>query len=306
MMRVIRDLDQVNLEKPTVVTIGAFDGLHLGHRALLAQLVRQAHRTERLGAVLTFDPLPRELLAPDSNTTCLMTIEDKVELLEAWGLDIAVILPFTAELAGTSARDFVQMLCQHLHMAELWVGWDFALGRGRTGNVATLQKLGRALGFAVKVVEPVHDGEVVISSTEIRRLIGAGRVREAADMLGRYHELRGQVIHGDGRGSQLGFPTANLEVPAHCAIPSQGVYAVYATLVGTKRPAVANIGIRPTFGPGERTIEVHILDFRRQIYGEEMLIEFVERLRSERCFADQKALCAQIEKDIAQAREILQ
>ncbi len=304
-MRVIHDLNQVHLEQPTVVTIGAFDGLHLGHRELLAQLVRQARETGHLSAVLTFDPLPREVLAPDSNATCLMTIEDKVELLEAWGIEIAVVLPFTAELAATSARDFVQMLCQHLHMAELWVGWNFALGRGRTGNVATLKKLGRAIGFAVHVVEPVHDGEVVVSSTEIRRLIGAGRVHEAAEMLGRYHALKGRVIRGDGRGTKLGFPTANLDVPGHCAVPAQGVYAVYTAVDDTKYPAVANIGVRPTFGPGERTVEIHILDFQAQIYGKEIVVEFVERLRSERRFGGAAALCAQIEEDVSRAREIL-
>jgi len=304
-MRVIRNLDQVKLGQPTVVTIGAFDGLHLGHQELLAKLVGQARRTQRLSAVVTFDPMPREVLAPESNTTCLMTIEEKVELLESWGLDVAVILPFTAELSKTSARDFVQLLCSHLQMAELWVGWDFALGRGRAGNVATLQKLGPGMGFRVHVVEPVHDGDVVISSTEIRRLIGAGRVREAAEMLGRYHMLKGQVIRGDGRGMQLGYPTANLELHGHCAIPAHGVYAVYASFGDRKRPGVANIGVRPTFGPSEPTIEVHALDFQGQLYGEEVLVEFVERLRSERRFVDKEALCAQIEEDVARAREIL-
>jgi len=305
-MRVIRSLDQLKLERPTVVTIGAFDGLHLGHRELLEQLVRRACRTASLSAVLTFDPLPREVLAPEQNTTCLITTEDKVQLLEAWGIDIAVVLPFTTQLAGTSARDFVHMLCQHLHMIELWVGWDFALGRGRAGNVAALQKLGRAMGFEVKVLEPVQDGDVVISSTEIRRLIGAGRVQEAAEMLGRYHAVRGQVIQGDGRGRRLGYPTANVELRSHCAVPAHGVYAVSASVGGRKLPGVANIGVRPTFGLSEPTIEVHILDFQGSIYGEEILVEFVERLRSERRFADEEALCTQIKEDVARAREILQ
>lgn len=304
-MRIIRDLEQVNLQQPSVVTIGAFDGLHLGHRELLVQLVRQARSTQRLSVVVTFDPLPREVLAPESNMTCLMTIEDKVKLLEAWGLDIAIVLPFTVELSRTSARDFVQLLCQHLHLTELWVGWDFALGRGRTGDVAALQRFGQAMGFVVHVVEPVQDGEVVISSTEIRKLIGAGRVREAAEMLGRYHILKGRVIHGDGRGRRLGYPTANLDVFSHCAVPAHGVYAVYASFAGTRHSGVANIGIRPTFGPGKTTIEVHILNFQGQIYGQEMSIEFVDHLRSERRFANQEALCGQIVEDVARAREIL-
>jgi riboflavin kinase/FMN adenylyltransferase len=305
-MRVIRDPDRVHLDQPTVVTVGAFDGLHLGHHELLAQLVRRARDTKRTSVVLTFDPLPREVLHPEGNTTCLMTIDDKLQLLGQWGLDVAVVLPFTGELASTTARDFVRMLHGHLQMTELWVGWDFALGRERSGSVSTLGKLGKTLGFEVRVVEPVREGGVVISSTEIRRLIAAGRVGEAAEMLGRYHELRGQVVHGDGRGRKLGFPTANLDVREHCAIPANGVYAVYATVGGAKYRAVANVGLRPTFGPGERAIEVHLLDFQGLFYGQEMTVQFVERLRSERRFGNQEALCAQIAADIRHARAVLQ
>lgn len=305
-MRIIRDLHQANVGRETVLTIGAFDGLHVGHQELLRRLMRRARQTERLSAVLTFDPLPRTVLGPANNTICLTTVEDKIRLLQQWGLDLLIILPFTRELANTSSRDFVQMLCEHLRMSELWVGWDFALGRGRSGNVSTLRNLGRAMGFQLHVIEPVNDGEVVISSTEIRNLITNGRVREAAEMLGRYHQLTGVVVAGEGRGKDLGFPTANLRVPDHCALPGMGTYAVYASFRGERHPAVVNIGCRPTFGAGECTVEVHLLDFDADLYGQQIHIQFVERLRAERRFPSPDALRAQIERDVATAREILQ
>lgn len=304
-MRIIHDLHQVNIERETVLTIGAFDGLHLGHQDLLRRLVRRARQTERFGGVVTFDPLPRAILSPANNAICLTTTDDKIGLLEQWGLDILAILPFTPELARTSARDFAQMLYQHLHMTELWVGWDFALGRGREGNVPILKKLGTAMGFHVHVITPVRDGEVLISSTQIRNLLSAGRVHEAAEMLGRYHQLKARVVTGAARGKQLGFPTANLQVPPHCALPANGVYAVYVTTRSKRYSAVANIGFRPTFGGGDRNVEVHLLDFSGDLYGEEISVQFVERLRDERHFPDTAALRAQIEQDIARAREIL-
>jgi len=305
-MRIIRDLHQAQSEHETVLTIGAFDGLHLGHQDLLQQLIHRTQQTDRVSGVVTFDPLPRTILHPASNTICLTTTEDKIELLTQWGLDLLVILPFTPELARTSARDFVQMLCEYLHMTELWIGWDFSLGRGRAGNASALTKLGKAMGFHVHVIDPVRDGPVVISSTQIRHLITAGRVREAAEMLGRYHQLRAVVISGEGRGKRLGFPTANLQLSEHCAVPASGVYAAYVAYREQRFPAVANIGCRPTFGEEEHGVEAHLLDLDGNLYGEHIGLQFVERLREERRFPNAEALCAQIEKDIAQAREILQ
>ncbi len=304
-MKVIRDLTQAETDRETVLTIGAFDGLHLGHQELLRQLMRRAYQTDRCGGMVTFDPLPRTILRPDDNTTCLTTTEDKIHLLSQWGLDLLVILPFTRKLAQTSARDFTQRLCTHLRMAELWIGWDFALGRGRAGNARTLTRLGQTMGFRVQIIEPVRDGSVVVSSTQIRHLITEGRVREAADMLGRYHQARGTVIVGEGRGRQLGFPTANLQLSEHCALPASGVYAGYFLCGDQRFPAVANIGCRPTFGEGEQCVEVHLLDFRGDLYGREVGFQFVERLRAECRFTNPAALVVQIEKDIARAREIL-
>jgi len=305
-MRIIRDLHRANAGRETVLTIGAFDGLHLGHQELVRKLILRARQMDRISAVLTFDPLPRAVLDPEGNTTCLTTLEDKIRLFDEWGLDLLVILPFTRELANTSAQEFARKLREHLQMVELWVGWNFALGRGRSGNVSALQRIGKVMGFQVHVVGPVSDGQVPISSTEIRNLIAAGRVREAAEMLGRYHQLNGLVVTGDDRGKELGFPTANLDVREQCAIPAAGVYAAYASISSGRYSAVVNIGFRPTFGAGERTVEAHLLDFGGDLYGQEMVVEFVERLRGERRFPHAVALCAQIEKDITRAREILQ
>ena len=305
-MQVIRDLLQSNLDRETVLTIGAYDGLHLGHQELLQRLMRRAHETERYSAVVTFDPLPRAVLAPESNAVCLTSIEDKVRLLSEWGLDVLAILPFTEELARTSARGFVQMLHQHLHMTELWIGWDFALGYRREGDATALERLGRELGYQLHVIQPVRDGEAVISSTQIRHLLSEGRVAEAAEMLGRYHRLRGVVVPGKGVGRELGFPTANLRVDQGCAVPASGVYAVYATVGEERLPAAVNIGFAPTLGRNERSVEVHLLEFDgRELYGKVVLVEFVERLREERRFPDRQGLRTQIAKDVARARETL-
>jgi riboflavin kinase/FMN adenylyltransferase len=305
-MKVIRDLNRAETDGETILTIGAFDGLHLGHQGLLRQLLRRAQQTDRCSGMVTFDPLPRTILRPADHTTCLTTTEDKISLLAQWGLDLLVILPFTRELARTSARDFVHMLCTHLQMAELWIGWDFCLGRGRAGNARTLSKLGQAMGFQVHIIEPVREGSAIVSSTQIRQLITEGRVREAAEMLGRYHQIGGTVIAGKGRGRQLGFPTANLQVAEHCAIPGSGVYAGYVVLGHQQHYAVANIGYRPTFGEEERSVEVHLLDFDGDLYGREVWLQFVERLRAERRFASVEGLRRQIGQDIVRAQEILQ
>jgi riboflavin kinase/FMN adenylyltransferase len=305
-MRIIADPQQANLESDTVLTIGAFDGLHLGHQGLLKRLMARARQTQRLSGVVTFDPLPREVLDPKSNTICLSGIEDKALLLEQWGLDVLVVLRFDLELARTSAQDFVQMLHTHLRMRELWIGWDFALGHKRVGNATALKKLGTALGFQLHVIRPVRDGQAVISSTQIRSLIGAGLVREAAEMLGRYHQMRATVVAGQGRGRQLGYSTANLQPARHCAVPADGTYAAYVVYGGQRYLALAHIGQRPTFGPGRRVVEAHLLGFDGDLYGQEVLIQFVDRLREERRFANEDALRAQIKKDIARAREILE
>lgn len=298
-MRIIRDLHEASVERETVLTVGTFDGLHLGHQRLLRRLMRSARASERLSGVVTFDPLPRTLLAPESNLMCLTTIEDKIELLQSWGLDLVVIVPFTWEVARTSARDFLRPLCERLRMAELWVGWNFALGRGREGNVATLQQLGQEMGFRVHVVQPVRDGGAAISSTQIRSLLRAGHVREAGEMLGRNYSVRGILVPEAGEGWLSGSPVAFLQVRDICTVPTQGVYAAYVVLQGKRYHAVANIGAHPN------SVEVLLLDSPSELYGNEVRLEFVEYVRHEPLSADGGERAAQAGKVVEHARETL-
>jgi riboflavin kinase/FMN adenylyltransferase len=304
-MEVIDDLTRADLRQDTVLTIGAFDGVHRGHQALIEAVIERARATGRLAAVITFHPHPAVVLAPERAPRSLTTPGDKVALLEGLGVDLVVLLPFDREVAATSARDFVEMIARHLRLRELWVGNDFALGRNREGNVPRLRELGRDLGYEVHVVEPVVDGSESISSSRIRALLQEGRVAEAAQLLGRYHSLSGEVVVGAQRGRILGFPTANLEVRPERAVPADGVYAVYASLGRERYPAVANVGVRPSFDNGQRTVEIHILDFDGEIYGCDLVVEFVARLRDERRFEDIDDLVSQIERDSQSAREIL-
>lgn len=304
-MLVIDDLAEAELNRDSVLTIGAFDGVHRGHQHLIHQLVERARCTHRLAGLITFHPHPSVVLAGRNPAKYITTPGEKAALLERLGLDIVAILPFSREVAQVSAWDFIQMVHHHLRMIELWVGADFALGRNREGDVRALQEMSERLGFKVQVVEPlVWQGEI-ISSTRIRSLLRKGRVREAACLLNRYPSLVGEVVRGTQRGRCIGFPTANLEVRAERAVPADGVYAVYVLLGEERYPGVANIGVRPSFDNGERTVETHILDFQGDIYGCDLVVEFVERLRSERRFTEIDALKAQIEQDISRARLIL-
>jgi riboflavin kinase/FMN adenylyltransferase len=306
-VQVIRDLAQAQVEHDTVLTIGAFDGLHMGHQDLLRRLIQSARECQRRSGVVTFDPLPRTLFAPDNAVICLTTIEDKVELLESWGVDLLIIIPFTWEVAQTSARDFVHPLRERARMVDLWVGWNFALGRGREGDVAQLKRLGSDMGFTVHVVEPVRDGAVIVSSTQIRNLLNAGQVREAAEMLGRFYQFWGVIVPAVGRERHVGFPTARLQVLDVCTLPASGVYAGYVTARKQVHRAVANIGTcGPSFEPAAPVVEVHLLDVGEVVSGERVRLQFVERLRDERRFSSVEASRRQTHKDIAQAREILQ
>lgn len=305
-MEIIDNLSSVNLNHETLITIGAFDGVHRGHQYLIQQMVAEARQTKRLAGLITFHPHPSAVLSPYNPTRYLSTPGEKAALLERLGLDIMAILPFDQTMAQTPARDFIDQVRRHLHMVELWVGADFALGRDREGDVETLRALGQDMGFIVRIIEPLTWQGQIISSTRIRSLILKGKVRQAAQLLGRYPSLAGEVVRGSHRGHCLGFPTANLEVRKERVIPADGIYAVYVRLGEERHQGVANVGVRPSFEiGGERIVEVHILDFNEDIYGCDLVVEFVERLREERRYADVAELKAQIERDIAQARHIL-
>jgi riboflavin kinase / FMN adenylyltransferase len=304
-METIRDLVSAHLTRPTVLTIGSFDGIHRGHQYLIRQVVERAAQIGAASALVTLHPHPKVVLRPDSPLQYLSTIEERLDLLAPLGLDYAVVFPFSLEMSQTRARDFVQMLIDHLHMVEIFCGADFALGYKREGNVAFLRTLGQEKGFAVTVVEPQRfDGEVM-SSTHIRQSIAEGDLEAATRSLGRFPSLRGRVIRGDQRGRRLGFPTANLAVTERRLLPADGIYAVRVRVGAQWFGGAASIGIRPTFGGSHRTVEVYILDFDQDLYDQVIEVQFVKRLRPEMKFDGAAALIAQMEKDVAESREVL-
>jgi riboflavin kinase/FMN adenylyltransferase len=304
-MDLFDDLAKISRQEETVLTIGAFDGVHRGHQALIGVVVSRARTAGRRAALITFHPHPAVVLAPDRAPRYLTTPGEKVAMLEGLGLDLVILLPFDRQVAATPARDFVEMLSARLNLQELWVGPDFALGRDREGDIPYLRALGQELGYELHVFEPVLEGDQVVSSSRIRALLRQGDVEGAARLLGRYPSLSGEVVVGARRGRSLGFPTANLEVRPERAVPADGVYAVFAILGAERYPAVANVGVRPSFDNGQRTVETHIFDFNQDIYGCDLVVEFVARLRDERRFRDIDDLVVQMGEDSRLARQLL-
>lgn len=304
-IKVYDSLESAQPTADTVLTIGTFDGVHRGHQTLLRALVARAAETGRSSAVLSFHPHPRLLFQPQSKPLCLSSLDERIAMIEALGVDILLLLPFTRALADTSARDFATLLHDRVRMREMWVGADFAMGHGREGTVAFLQQVGPEVGFEVHVVQPLHDGGEPISSTRIRALLARGQVLEAGKLLGRLYAITGRVIRGAQRGRALGFRTANIRPDPDCAIPGDGVYAVWAIVDGQRRAGVANVGIRPSFDAGERLLEVHLLDYEGDLYGRDLAIEFVQWLRPEKRFEQTHALVNQVQQDIAYTRDLL-
>ena len=304
-MQLIAELASFSPERETLLTVGVFDGIHLGHQHLIKRLTQQAATMNLLGGVVTFNSHPQNVLSPQTKLARLTTIEERTRLLRGLGVELVVPLNFSTEVAALSAREFVSLLQVHLRMRGLIIGPDFALGRGREGDAAALQTLGQELGFTVEVVEPLISSGSLVSSTAIREALSRGDMGATSKLLGRYFRLSGPVIGGMERGHVLGFPTANIAVDSDQALPIDGVYATLGYIGDRVCKSVTNIGIRPTFGEGERTIEVFLIDFAGDIYGEKLAVELVERLRGEMKFADAKELSAQISRDVEQARSIL-
>jgi riboflavin kinase/FMN adenylyltransferase len=288
------------------VAVGNFDGVHRGHQALVARALERARATGGSAVALTFDPHPARVLQPQRPLRRLMTEEQRAECLDALGLHVLAVLPFTADLAALSPEEFAtRVLCEMLGAQAVVVGADFRFGRARAGDVATLRALGSRLGFDVLAVEPVLAGGAPVSSTRIREALAAGDAELARLLLGRSYFVDGPVVRGDGRGRTLGIPTANVAVENEI-LPRTGVYAGRAGVVGESlRDAVVNLGRRPTFGGGEPTVEAHLLDFDADLYGRRLRIAFEARLRDERAFPGKDALVAQIREDVAAARAIL-
>ncbi len=290
-----------------VITIGNFDGVHLGHQTLFRKVKERARAVGGQSVVITFDPHPIKLMRPDKQLPMLTTTAQKIKLLADLEVDVIIVHPFSPEFGAMPAREFVQYyLVQRLGAREVVIGHDYRFGRNREGNIALLQTLGAEFGFPVHVVDAIQIDNTVVSSTLIRNLIRDGQVSAARDFLGRSYEVTGAVIRGHGRGARLlGFPTANLAVDNGLLVPAAGIYAVRVELRGQIFPAVANIGTCPTFNNQELSLEVFLMDFDQDIYGARLAVQFVQRLRDEQRFADVPALVTQIKRDVAAARQII-
>jgi riboflavin kinase/FMN adenylyltransferase len=291
--------------KGTAVTIGTFDGVHRGHQHLFRSLKDAAQANDLLTCAIVFRNQPRSVLVSGAQVEYITPWEERKALIEAQGVDHLVALNFTRELASVRAQDFVEMLVADLKMKALVVGPDFALGHRREGDIPALRVMGRELGFHVQVLEPKAVDKQPIRSRILRRIISDGRVADAARMLGRPFALQGEVVEGDRRGRELGFPTANLALDDSILAPKHGIYATWASFQGEKRAAATSIGVRPTFGGGPRFIEVYVMDFDGDIYGETMDVEFVRLLRDEQYFESVPDLVSQMERDVEQARGVL-
>ena len=304
-MQHYRSLEEVNLQD-SWLTIGVFDGVHRGHQEIIKKLTTGAHADDAPAVVLTFDPHPASVLS-GHEIKCVTLPDERADLLGKLGVDVVITERFTRELSTVTAYDFMSRLIPQLGLQHLLIGYDFALGKGREGNATRLTELGLELGYTVEVVSALSDESGVISSTEIRKLIEVGNVAEAARLLGHPYSLHGPVIHGDGRGRTINVPTANISYSHDKMIPAKGIYACWAYLNDKKYLAAINIGTNPTFTPDKQSpnVEAHLLDFHRELYGEDVRLEFVARLRDELKFNSVDKLLEQIWKDVAKVRELL-
>lgn len=305
-MQHIHDLNEVKLDR-SWLTIGSFDGVHLGHQQIIHSLVKGARKAGVPSVVVTFFPHPQFILRGESRPYYLTLPDKRAQLLAELGVDFVFTYPFDQRISQLSAWEFISDLFEGFHFKELLIGYDFALGKDREGDSQRLQEIGEDLGYNVQVIPPYEvDGELV-SSSRIRGLIRAGEVLSAKTLLGREFSIGGRVIKGDNRGKSLGFATCNLEVPSEVVNIKGGVYASRALVNGEIWPAVTNIGFRPTFGEdlSSPRIEAHLMGFSGDLYGQKVELFFVERLRDEMKFSDVNDLITQIEQDVIRTRRIL-
>ncbi len=307
-MKIYRNLNEIDPPlADTCVTIGNFDGGHLGHQMLFSEVMGRAYRHKCSSVAITFDPHPLQVMRPERGLKLISTFEQKVELIEMAGINNLVVIPFTREFAATTAESFVDnVLIGKVGVRELVVGYDYAFGRGRQGDIPFLQEQGRQKGFPVTVVEPYYVDDMLVSSTKIRELVGEGRMRDVKKLLGRYYQIRGEVQKGKQRGGPLvGFPTANLYLAPEDLCPRHGVYVTQVSYGGRCYGGVLNIGFNPTFGEEQLSAETHIFDFNQDIYGQKIKINLLRFLRGEKKFSGPEELAAQIRKDIESARVVL-
>jgi riboflavin kinase / FMN adenylyltransferase len=279
--------------------------VHLGHRALIAQLARGARQGHARAVAATFDPLPIQALAPGAPASALSDVSDRIRLLQEAGADAIVVFRFDDAFAKLSADEFVDRVRGACDVRRIVVGPDFHFGRRAEGDVEKLRARGKRDGFVVDVLTPIEIDGAIVSSTHIRNLLLAGDVEAAARLLGRPYSVRGRVVHGAKRGRALGFPTINLALPKDRLLPRDGIYAVWAEMGEGRFKAAASLGVRPTFGGGERVLEAYLLDFSGELYGEEVEVAFVTRLRDEIAFASPAELSAQIARDVEETKSAL-
>ena len=302
-------LDELAAATPprdSYLTVGVFDGVHLGHRHLFAALVREAAQAGCLAGVVTFRNHPSTVLVPGTVIPAITAVEEQVRLIREQGIDFVVPATFTFEVSKMTAEEFVSLLQRHLRMRGLVVGPDFALGHHREGTPEVLQALGKKLGFSVTVVEPFTLEGHIVNSTAIRTALAQGDVQTASSLLGRPFTLEGTVVHGDQRGgSVLDYPTANIQADSGMMVPGDGIYATSAHFGSQRHKAATSIGVRPTFGTNERTVEAFILDYHGDLYNKSMTLEFVRYLRAEVAFESVEKLKEQMDRDVEQVRQTL-
>jgi riboflavin kinase / FMN adenylyltransferase len=304
-VHVEEELAGFSLDRDSLVTIGVFDGVHLGHKYLISKLKELASQQGFADFVITFDKHPQETLSPRSQPPFLTDASEKALLLKKEGVTAVIVLEFNAELSRLSARDFLTLLQKQLRLKGLVIGPDFALGHKGEGNIPTLQRLGAEMGFTVTVIPAIKNNGDVVSSTAIRRAMAEGDMEKVRRFMGRPFSLHGCVIRGKGRGKGLGFPTVNLDILPGQAIPGDGVYATLAYVDTLAFPSVTNIGMNPTFGENQRTVESFLLDYQDNLYEREVKIDFMQKVRNEIKFANSTDLVKQIQEDIRFARKIL-
>jgi riboflavin kinase/FMN adenylyltransferase len=299
-----RELSRVAPGRPSAVTIGVFDGVHRGHQHLVGHLIETARASDLATVAVTFNPHPRAVLKPGTAITYLTSLEERVELLQGLGLDAVAVLSFTSELSQLSAGDFLALLSDELKMRLLVVGPDFALGRGRTGTPEVARSIGERMGFRVDVAPLLAEDGDKVGSSAVRDALSLGDVELVTRLLGRPFSIRGPVVGGDKRGRDLGFPTANIGVGLDHALPAYGIYVTRAYVRETAYDSCTSIGVRPTFQPDTRAVvETYILDFDEDIYGEEIRVDLLHRLRGELKFDSAAQLVERMQRDISETRE---
>ena len=301
-MRIFHGTENANIQKPTVLTLGVFDGLHLGHQRIMQTVVERAKTVNAQATAITFDPHPRAVLHPESAPPLLQTLDQRLANFEVLGIEQAIVIPFTQEFASNPAEDFLHdIVHDRLHAIEVYLGKGFAFGRGRGGNIELLRRMSEELGFFADEVPEVCVRGKRVSSSLIRALLSEGRVNLARRMLGRPYGVEGVITRGNQRGRTIGFPTANLK-PHNRVVPKNGVYATATLVDGTWRRSITNVGVRPTFDEGsDVSIESYIFDFEGDLYGDVLRVRFLHRIRDERKFSGINELKAQIQKDTDRA-----